>query len=126
MFVVFFLRHSGSNTRFMFMALNLFCQVNDTAMRLFSDTQDEDQRRIADLVIERMEKQYPPTLEPSTATGAALTGNAAMMDLYKTFYNFKLASRASSGSFSNKRPEVMQIQRNHMWPIKAVNHNKRK
>lgn len=50
-------------------------QVNDTAMRLFSDTQDEDQRRIADLVIERMEKQYPPTLEPGTATGAALTGN---------------------------------------------------
>lgn len=44
-------------------------------MRLFSDTQDEDQRRIADLVVERMEKQYPPTLEPSTATGAALTGN---------------------------------------------------
>ena len=56
--------------------LNLvLSQVNDTAMRLFSDTQDEDQRRIADLVIERMEKQYPPTLEPSTATGAALTGN---------------------------------------------------
>ncbi|KAL9973215.1 hypothetical protein ACROYT_G019637 [Oculina patagonica] len=48
-------------------------EVNDTAMRLFSDTQDEDQKRIADLVIERMEKQYPPTLEPSTATGAALT-----------------------------------------------------
>lgn len=52
-------------------------EVNDTAMRLFSDTQDEDQRRIADLVIERMEKQYPPTLEPSTATGAALTADTA-------------------------------------------------
>lgn len=49
--------------------------MNDTAMRLFSDTQDEDQRRIADLIVERMEKQYPPKLEPSTATGAALTGN---------------------------------------------------
>ncbi|CAH3039227.1 unnamed protein product [Porites lobata] len=49
-------------------------EVNDTAMRLFSDTQDEDQRRIADLIVEKMEKQYPPKLEPSTATGAALTG----------------------------------------------------
>ena len=53
-------------------------KVNDTAMRLFSDTQDEDQRRIADLVIERMEKQYPPTIEPSTATGAALSGNLTL------------------------------------------------
>ena len=44
-------------------------------MRLFSDTQDEDQRRIADLIVEKMAKQYPPKLEPSTATGAALTGN---------------------------------------------------
>lgn len=50
-------------------------EVNDTAMRLFSDTQDEDQRRIADLIVEKMEKQYPPKLEPSTATGAALTDN---------------------------------------------------
>lgn len=55
-------------------SIEIFCKVNDTAMRLFSDTQDEDQRRIADLVIARMEKEYPPTLEPSTATGAALTG----------------------------------------------------
>ena len=50
-------------------------QVNDTAMRLFSDTQDEDQKRIADLVVERMEREYSPTLEPKTATGAALTGS---------------------------------------------------
>lgn len=50
-------------------------EVNDTAMRLFSDTQDEDQRRIADLVVERMEKEYPPTMEPSTAMGAALTAD---------------------------------------------------
>ncbi|XP_029197265.1 synapsin-2-like isoform X2 [Acropora muricata] len=49
-------------------------EVNDTAMRLFSDTQDEDQKRIADLVVERMEREYSPTLEPKTATGAALTG----------------------------------------------------
>lgn len=55
-------------------SIEIFCKVNDTAMRLFSDTQDEDQRRIADLVIARMEKEYPPTLEPRTATGAALTG----------------------------------------------------
>jgi len=54
-------------------------QVNDTAMRLFSDTQDEDQRRIADLVVERMEKEYPPKLEPNTATGAALTGNLTLL-----------------------------------------------
>ena len=70
----------------MFIALNLFYQVNDTAMRLFSDTQDEDQRRIADLVIERMEKQYPPTLEPSTATGAALTGNLMLRWWIPNFY----------------------------------------
>lgn len=44
-------------------------------MRLFSDTQDEDQKRIADLVVERMEKEYAPTIEPKTATGAALTGS---------------------------------------------------
>jgi len=54
-------------------------EVNDTAMRLFSDTQDEDQRRIADLVVERMEKEYPPKLEPNTATGAALTGNLTLL-----------------------------------------------
>ena len=52
-------------------------------MRLFSDTQDEDQRRIADLIVEKMEKQYPPKLEPSTATGAALTGNC-----YKSLQSF--------------------------------------
>ncbi|XP_068718362.1 synapsin-2-like isoform X1 [Montipora capricornis] len=55
-------------------------EVNDTAMRLFSDTQEEDQRRIADLVVERMEKEHPPTLEPKTATGAALTADSQASD----------------------------------------------
>lgn len=62
-----------------YQCIELVFQVNDTAMRLFSDTQDEDQRRIADLVVERMEKEYPPTLEPSTATGAALTGTVNLI-----------------------------------------------
>ncbi|KAK2549601.1 Synapsin-2 [Acropora cervicornis] len=57
-----------------------FSLVNDTAMRLFSDTQDEDQKRIADLVVERMEREYSPTLEPKTATGAALTADLQASD----------------------------------------------
>ena len=67
-------------------------QVNDTAMRLFSDTQDEDQKRIADLVVERMEREYSPTLEPKTATGAALTGSKSrFQDIFPLIrFRFKL------------------------------------
>lgn len=35
-------------------------------MRLFSDTQEEDQNRIADLVMERMEAYFPPIATPNS------------------------------------------------------------
>ena len=51
-----------------------FYQVNDTAMRLFHETLDEDHKRIADLVIKKMEKSYPPVIQATTPTGAVLSG----------------------------------------------------
>ena len=56
------------------MSSDMFRQVNDTAMRLFNDTLVEDQENMAKLVIQRMEEAYPPVIEPSTATAAALSG----------------------------------------------------
>ncbi|EDO39526.1 predicted protein, partial [Nematostella vectensis] len=49
-------------------------EVTDTAMRLFNDTVDEDQQRIADLVIQKMEAHYPPTIQATSPTKAALSG----------------------------------------------------
>lgn len=38
-------------------------EVNDTGMKLFSETREEDIQRIADLVIQRLKEKYPPSVE---------------------------------------------------------------
>ena len=38
-------------------------EVNDTGMKLFSETKEEDTQRIADLTIKRLKEKYPSSLE---------------------------------------------------------------
>ena len=38
-------------------------QVNDTGMKLFSETREEDIQRIADLTLKRLKEKYPSSLE---------------------------------------------------------------
>lgn len=49
-------------------------QVTDTCMRLFNDTREEDQERMAALVIKKMEAYYPPTEHPSSPTHSVTSG----------------------------------------------------
>ena len=56
--------------------------MNDTGMKLFSETREEDNQHIADLVIKRMKEKYPPAFENihgKTPSQSLLAGKTNVM-----------------------------------------------
>ncbi|XP_031561664.1 synapsin-2-like [Actinia tenebrosa] len=71
-------------------------EVTDTCMRLFNDTREEDQQRMAALVIKKMEAHYPPIDLPSSPTHSVTSGTSSPSPGSKT----KPIIEESDGAFS--------------------------